>query len=189
MYAGSAEQRRRNEVQTLAEALYRERYHYLLRIAVRNAANRDDAEEAVQFSFAAFIQKFEADSASPPLAWLTLTAKRRSWTSHHRARFDRGVDSDRPGFCIADFPSEAAGVNETLEQAEWIVDARERLASLKPAERRVLVLIAAGYSYKEIAKINQWTLTKVNRCAAEGRARLRELAVPESFVSGAVGLL
>ncbi len=42
-----------------------------------------------------------------------------------------------------------------------------------PAERRALVLIAAGYSYKEIAEMNQWTLTKVNRCAAEGRAAFR----------------
>ena len=179
MYARSVEQQRRNKVQTLAEQLYRERYHYLLRIAVKKAANHDDAEEAVQFSFAAFIEKFDSDSGSPPLGWLTLTVKRRCWVSDHRARLDRSAgqevdaDSDRPGFCIADIPSEAAGINETLEQAEWIVDARVRLASLKPAERRALVLIAAGYSYTEIAEMNQWTLTKVNRSAAEGRARLR----------------
>jgi DNA-directed RNA polymerase specialized sigma24 family protein len=179
MYASTAEHQRRNEVQTIAEQLYRERYHYLLGIATKNAANRDDAEEAVQFSFAAFIEKFDSDSGSPPLGRLTLTVKRRCWASYHRARLDRSagqevdVESDRPGSCIADVPSEAAGVRETVEQVEWIVDARQRLAALKPAERRALGLIAAGFSYAEIGAMTGFSYTKTNRCAAEGRAALR----------------
>ena len=42
---------------------------------------------------------------------------------------------------------------------------------LKPAERRALSLI--GYSYREIGELTGWTRTKINRCAAEGRNRIR----------------
>ncbi len=51
MQTSTEEQRRREQVQALAEQLYRERYHYLLRTAVKHAANREDASEAVQFAF------------------------------------------------------------------------------------------------------------------------------------------
>jgi len=46
-----------------------------LRIAVKHAANREDASEAVQFAFLAFIDHFDPDVDAPPLAWLTLTLK------------------------------------------------------------------------------------------------------------------
>jgi hypothetical protein len=46
-------------------------------------------------------------------------------------------------------------------------------ASLKYPSVGRFVLIAAGHSYKEIAKMNQWTLTKSDRCAAGGRAALK----------------
>ena len=180
MYSSTAEQDRRAQVQALAEQLYRERYSYLLRIARANGANGDDASDSVNDAFAAFIEKFDPDSGAPPLAWVTTTLKRRCWAIYRSQHLDRRVsqeadpDAGRPGSCIANVPSEAAGVTETLEQAEWIVDARQRLACLKPAERRALVLIAAGYSYTEIATMNQWTLTKVNRSAAEGRAALKK---------------
>ena len=106
--------------------------------------------------------------------------KRECWAKRARdistAASDRGRLPTPTGRAFASrLPSEAADAEEAVEEAEWIADAHERLASLKLAERRALVLIAAGYSYKEIAEMNEWTLTKVNRCAAEGRARLREL--------------
>jgi DNA-directed RNA polymerase specialized sigma24 family protein len=62
MYSNTAEQQRRERVQALAEELYRERRQYLLRIATRNAATEADAEEAVQFAFLAFIEKFDPGS-------------------------------------------------------------------------------------------------------------------------------
>lgn len=54
-----------------------------------------------------------------------------------------------------------------------MIEAREHLARLKPAERRALSLIAAGYSYREVGEITGWTHTNINRCATEGRAALR----------------
>jgi DNA-directed RNA polymerase specialized sigma24 family protein len=49
------------------------------------------------------------------------------------------------------------------------------LATLKAQERTALALQAGGYSYAEICGACGWTYTKVNRCLAEGRDRLRQL--------------
>ena len=50
----------------------------------------------------------------------------------------------------------------------------EALATLKPQERRALLLKAEGYSYAEIMARCSWTYTKVNRCMAEGRKAFLE---------------
>ena len=180
MYSSTTEQRSRERVQVLADRLYRERYHYLLRIARANGAGTADADDAVNDAFVAFIDKFDPASGSPPLGWLTLTLKRRCWAINRSRRLDRRAgqwvdrESGAPRFSIADLPAKTASVEETIERAEYVLEARAKLAALKPAERRVLVLIAAGYSYREVGGITGWTYTKTNRSAAEGRARLRE---------------
>lgn len=177
MYA-STEQHSRERVQVLADKLYRERYHYLLRIAHRNGAG-DDADDAVNDAFAAFIDKFDPASGSPPLAWITLTLQRRCWAINRSRRLDRRAgqwvdrDSGEPRFSVADLPAQTAGVEESIERAESVLEARKRLAALKPAERRTIGLIAAGYSYAEVGQITGFSYTKINRCASEGRAALR----------------
>src|SRR6476469_91606 len=65
MYA-STEQRNREQIQALADQLYRERFHYLRQIALRNGAAAD-AVDVVNDAFAAFIDKFDPASGSPPL--------------------------------------------------------------------------------------------------------------------------
>ena len=176
MYASTTEQQRRNQVQALAEQLYRERYDYLLRIALKHAANREDASEALQFSFAALIEKYDPAAGSPPLAWLTLTLERCCWASRRQMHLDRRAgqeaapDSAGRSFAAESIPSGDTGPEQLIE---LIDDAQTRLAALKPAERRALSLIAAGFSYAEIGALNQWSFTKVNRCLAEGRAALR----------------
>jgi RNA polymerase sigma factor (sigma-70 family) len=182
MYASSVEQRRSERVRALAEGLYRDHHRRLLHIATRNAANRDDAEEALQDAFAFFIDHFDPDSQAPPVAWLTLTLKRRCWAKRRREHLDRKVSRQsaradgQPDFPLDSLPSEATGSEEAFERAEWLADARSRLAPLKPTERRALVLIAAGYTYREVAQITGWSYTKINRVATEGRAALRQQA-------------
>ena len=176
MYATSTEQRRRNEVQTLAEQLYRERYHYLLRIAVKNAANLADAEEAVSEAFASFIRAFDPGGGAPPLAWLILTIKRGCWDRYRRKHLDRSAGQQtsqaegESGTDIDSVPSRAIAAEQLVGEVD---EARSKLASLKPAERRTLGLLAAGYSYAEVGQITGFSHAKVNRCAAEGRATLR----------------
>ena len=43
------------------------------------------------------------------------------------------------------------------------------------------MLQAQGYSYAEICELCGWTYTKVNRCLAEGRARLYRLAEASGY--------
>jgi DNA-directed RNA polymerase specialized sigma24 family protein len=110
----------------------------------------------VQFAFAAFIDKFDSDCDSPPLAWLTLVAKREAWAKGKREHLDRraGQEAERgeegPGVVIDTIPSRASGLEQLVEQVD---EARELLGRLKPAERRTVSLIADGYSYREVGEV------------------------------------
>jgi RNA polymerase sigma factor (sigma-70 family) len=182
MYTTSTEQQRRTEVQGLAEQLYRERRRYLLRIATRNAASEADAEEAVQDAFLAFVCEYDPASGAPPLAWMTLVTKRRCWRLRDAAHLDRRVFAlpqtthEEPTGLIDRRPADP---RPPCERHADRAEARARLADLKPDERRTLVLLAAGYTYQEVGGITGWTYTKVNRCAAEGRAALRDRSGPD----------
>lgn len=169
MYASGAEQQRGNGVQAVADQLYRERYPHLLRIAIRNAVTEADAEESVNDAFAAFISAFDPSGGAPPLAWITLTMKRKCWEKHRRMYLDRhvGQEAERDSM-IPSIPSRALELEERVVERDL---ARHRLADLKPDERDGLGLLAAGLSYREIAELRGWTYTKVNRCVSEGRRR------------------
>ena len=69
---------------------------------------------------------------------------------------------------------------ESAERSEAVAEARVALAALKANERLAIVLQAQGYSYAEICELCGWTYTKVNRCLAEGRERLRQLRGSEA---------
>lgn len=118
MYASTAEQRSRERVQVLAEQLYRKRYPHLFRIALKNAANHDDAEEAVNEAFASFLRAFDPTGEAPPLAWLALALKRECWAKYRHEHFDRRsekqpeVDFGKPGLSIESNRTSAAGPQE-----------------------------------------------------------------------------
>lgn len=176
MYRPSAEQRRRAQIQSIATELYERRYNQLLVIAQKNAPTPADAEEALQDSFVAFIKHFDPDGPAPAIAWLILTLKRACWTRWRKGLpqvpaddfRDRGSRADRSRV------DEVAASSDMAEQIETIQLGREAMAKLKPDQRTALVLLAMGYSYKEIGELNDWTYTKVNRCVSEGRTALRE---------------
>jgi RNA polymerase sigma factor (sigma-70 family) len=176
MYANSAQQQRRAQVKALAEQLYRERYRHLLGIAVKNAANHADAEEAVSEALTNFIRAYNPDGGAPPLAWAILATKRSCWDRYRSQHLDRiagqgtGRTDGESGSYIDSIPSAAATTEDLVAEVDEV---RMMLAALKPAERTAISLKAAGFSYAEIAERQGWTLTKVNRSLAEGRAALR----------------
>jgi RNA polymerase sigma factor (sigma-70 family) len=186
MYSSTAEQRRRAGVQALAATLYRERYHYLLAIARRNTANNADAEEALQDAFILFIDHFDPSGEAPPLAWLTLTLKRRCWAirqSQMQKPNGEIAPQRRSGHVggVVEDPADHGPLPEEIAEVDEAVGAlRAGLGELKPDERRALALFALGYSYQEIAENCKWTYTKVNRCIREGRAALRARRAQES---------
>jgi RNA polymerase sigma factor (sigma-70 family) len=180
----SAVQSRSDRVSALAEELHSEHRHHLLRIVIRNAVNRDDAEEALQFAFLAFLEHFDPDGESPPLAWLTLVAKRECWDRYNRRRLDRSANREvAAGALIDSLPSQATGPEQMVVRVD---EARTKLATLKSQELRALSLLATGYSYQEIAAMNRWTYTKVNRCISEGRAALRATEPAAECAAGAI---
>jgi DNA-directed RNA polymerase specialized sigma24 family protein len=168
MYRHSAQR----QVRELATEIFSERRDYLMAIAKRNANSEADAEEALQEAFAAFLAHYNPSRGSPPLAWLTLTLKRRCWRANREARRERPFGG-RPehGPVLESLGSPRAGSAERLIERE---EARRRIAALKPDERTALGLLAAGLSYAEIGVRKGWTYTKVNRCITEGRAALRD---------------
>ncbi len=165
-------QTRHPRIATIADQLYTEHRGRLLAIARRNSACAEDAEEALQDAFILFIDHFEPDGEAPPLAWLTLTLKRRCWALYRYQRMraatrrEGGVEGLRDPHQL---PEEVAEAGDALARM------RHQLAALKPAEQEALGLLAYGYSYREICELTGWTYTKVNRSIAEGRARLRGL--------------
>ena len=176
MYSNTAKQRRNVQVQALAEQLYDAHRGRLLAIAHRNCEDAEQAEEALQDAFVLFIDRFDPTSGAPPLAWLTLTLKRRSWALYRLRRRDWQQRSKRDGdYCSdAELPGgPSQHPDDLLDLAEEVVVIRSQMAELKRDERRAISLIALGYSYSEIGQITGFTYTKVNRCLAEGRAALR----------------
>jgi RNA polymerase sigma factor (sigma-70 family) len=156
---------RRRSVDRLASRLFAGHRDQLLAVARRNTRREADAADALQEAFAAFIADYDPERGSPPIAWLTLTLKRRCWRLNER----RAVETEP--LALAEIL-----VGESLDPAPRIAtrdEARQRLGALKADERRAIVLHAAGYTYGEIGERCGWTPTKVNRCLYEGRRALK----------------
>jgi len=160
---------RRSRALSLAADLYPTNRRRLLAIANRNSPTPQDAEEAVHDAFALFIDHFDPDSTAPPLAWLTLTLKRRCWATA-RNQLPLQPDQDQSHNTATD---RHVATDELVEIAHETTRIRSGFQALKPQERRALSLLALGYTYREITQITGWTYTKVNRCITEGRAALR----------------
>ena len=155
----------------------------LRRQAHKHSARSADAEDALQDACLQFLRCYEG---SPDLAtalpWLLVVVKHCAWKlGNCRRRRETSVvlsttdvfDSERPGLTVVD---ERPGPLERVERFELLAERRIALARLKPDERTALLLLALGYSYREIAARQGWTYTKVNRCLSEGRAALRDPA-------------
>lgn len=168
----------RAKTRTLAAHLYSAHHRRLLAIGKRNSPTTEDAEEALHDTFILFIDHFDPNAGAPPLAWLTLTLKRRCWATYRRQQL---LHRQQPLPTTDTTTSDAS--NELLDPSRLpdelavvaanVSEARDKIHRLKPDERRALSLLAIGYSYREICDLTGWTYTKVNRCISEGRASLR----------------
>ena len=169
----------RTSTDALSERLYNSHRQHLLAIARRNSTTNEDAEEALHDAFILFIDHYDPSDGSPPLAWLTLTLKRRCWAIYKRQKLHGNYQPRHSNHPLAPTPLEsradpARSPDEMAEVSESIEKVRKQFAQLKPQERTALGLLALGYTYREICNITGWTYTKVNRCIAEGRAALRQ---------------
>lgn len=148
----------------------------LLRRARRYSICADDADDALQRAIEILLARAHTVDPNRVLPWMLTVVAREALAVRRRRLRDLGGGAGDAGERIARAASESPGPVEAFDQRERVARAAHVLRRLKPQERRALALQAQGYSYREIGRITGWTQTKVNRCLAEGRARLRRLA-------------
>jgi RNA polymerase sigma factor (sigma-70 family) len=148
-------------------------------VALRRTARRyslclDDAEDAFQRAVEILLTKAPDRRPSELAAWMQVVTRREALAvrrSRERLLAGSGPEDDPVERLACGRPGPA----DQAELRERMTAAGRALAALKPDERLAIVLQAYGYSYAEIGEHCGWTYTKVNRCLAEGRARLRRL--------------
>ena len=151
----------------------------LRRVARRHSLCREDADDALQRAAEILLTKAPAVDPGRLIAWMTVVTKHEAMAVRRgRERLLACLAPDAPaGRTSLDpvdaVPGDGPGPAERILRREQLAAARRALAALKANERLALVLQAQGYSYAEICELCGWTYTKVNRCLAEGRAKLR----------------
>jgi RNA polymerase sigma factor (sigma-70 family) len=163
-----------------AVALLARNERLYLGIARRMSICADDADDAYQRAVEILLTK--APAVEPPrlAAWMAVVTRREAMAVRRARERLLGPsaghgDEDGAQAWLERIACERPGPAEQTERRERVAQARGVLATLKAQERMALALQAGGYSYAEICTACGWTYTKVNRCLAEGRERLRQL--------------
>ena len=153
----------------------------LVRLAIRNAA---DAEETAQDVFVEVWRqagRFD-DAIAPEATFVAMIARRRIIDRLRRQRRRMGRDAEA---CVPEPPATAPR-GCPLELAEEAAAARQRLACLKPDERRCVEWsVCEGLTHAQIAAGSGQPLGTVKTHIRRGLSRLRELLepVPEALGS------
>lgn len=153
--------------------------------AARVSLCADDAEDAYQRGLEIVLLKAPTDDPRGLLRWTKTVIKHEALAVRaNRERLlgrmgawaaeEDGGDRDG-GDRAAREPSHEDSPEERCERDEELARGREALRALRPAERRSLTLLAAGYSYAEIAERTGYSVRKVDRSLVKGRERLRGL--------------
>lgn len=187
-WPGDTDARPRDDLPTVAERrrvaveLIRDHDAQLRASARRVSICADDAEDAVQRGIEILLAKAPTADARRLLPWArtvvrneALAIRRSRERILSRPALDRRGEADGERDWVADLPSAADEPSELVARREEVERGREALALLKPQELKALTQLAHGYSYEEIGEMNGWTRTKVNRCLAEGRAKLKSV--------------
>jgi RNA polymerase sigma factor (sigma-70 family) len=148
-----------------------------LGIARRVSICSDDADDAYQRAVEILLTKGAAVDPARLEGWMAVVTRREALAVRRgRERLLGPAAVPDGGESLAEgVACERPGPVELVERRERVAAARRALAELKVNERLALALQAGGYSYAEICEACGWTYTKVNRCLAEGRERLRQL--------------
>jgi RNA polymerase sigma factor (sigma-70 family) len=156
-----------------------------LRRARRYSLCADDADDALQRAVEILLTRSHGVDPDRILPWMLTVVGREALAVRRRRLRELGGRPAGEGLDpVAITPSDGPGPLDRLEHRERVQRAARLLRRLKPQERRALALQAEGYSYAEIQEITGWTHTKVNRCLAEGRARLRQLLAGRPLSAG-----
>lgn len=154
----------------------------LLRVARRHSLGREDAEDALQRASEILLTKAPSLDPARLIAWMVVVTKHEAIAVRRsRERLLRCLPSETAACDPLDvLATDSPQPSEHAERRDAVAEAHRALAALKANERIAILLQAEGYSYAEICEMLGWTYTKVNRCLAEGRAKLRARQVAVS---------
>jgi len=154
----------RREVNPAALELIERYGPSILRTARRYAQSPEDAEDAYQRGLEILLTKAPSTAEEELLPWLKTVIKHEAFAlRRQRERNAPGSDEE-----LAAAPA-GTTTDEQAEQRERLQVGAEAMARLKPQEVRCLILLAEGFSYREICEETGFTYTKVNRSLTEGR--------------------
>ena len=163
------------------EQLFERHRRQVARIAGRFFPQREQIEEIIQDSFtkAYFaLGSYHATHASSFKAWLTQIAVNSCYDQLRRARRrpeqSLGDIGEREGYeVISRLRAARSDVENALVSRDLAV---KLLARLSPEDRMVLTLLEVeGFSVAEIAKLTNWSVSKVKVRAHRARAHLRRV--------------
>jgi RNA polymerase sigma factor (sigma-70 family) len=174
------ERQRHHRNADLHDRLLRRHRAALSRQARFHSERRQDAEDAVGDACVQFLLRFDGEGTEQARRWMLVVVRRCAWAIARRRRERRAVVVEvsaesvesQLGLAVAEG---RRGPAELVGAAEEVAAFTRALATLRPDERRALILLALGSSYAEIGGLCGWSYGKVNRSIAEGRARLRAI--------------
>jgi RNA polymerase sigma factor (sigma-70 family) len=141
-----------------------------------------DADDALQRAVEILLTKAPTDDHRRLVGWMNVVTRHEAIALRRGRERALGWADGEPDELLDSLPVDRLDPADLAERREGFDADRRALASLKADHRRAIFLQALGYSYAEIAALCGWTYTKVNRCLAEGRDRLRASPVPGSPV-------
>jgi RNA polymerase sigma factor (sigma-70 family) len=156
----------RSDIEPAALDLVRRYGAQIMGTARRYSATPEDAEDAYQRGLEILLTKAPSTSAEDLVPWLKTVVKHEAFALRkQRERHGAPTEPEQ----LEPAAGHGSGTDEQLERMERLQLGAEAMRRLKPQEVRCLLLLAEGYSYKQIQEITGWTYTKVNRCLTEGR--------------------
>lgn len=130
----------------------------LLRIAGRYCG--DQADDAVQQALLIAARRPDATGSTTGWGWLCTVVKHEAIRLYRQQKLTLPLDGHDP----------ACGAGDR----DVVIDTRQAMLTLNSDQRRALSLLALGYSHREIARGERWTLRQVERRLTRARATLRE---------------
>ena len=158
----------RGEVEPAALQVIARHGPLILGSARRYSLSPEDAEDAYQRGLEILLTKAPTTSEEELVPWLRTVVKHEALAIRRQRQRATPTGDD----ALEGAASDAAPSGITHDQAERLERLRvgaEAMGRLKPQEVRCLLLLAEGYSYKQICAETGFTYTKVNRCITEGR--------------------
>jgi RNA polymerase sigma factor (sigma-70 family) len=165
----------------ILDRVIRDHGDQLRRQASKHSQRPENGDDALDDACLSFMRSYEGPPGVDAVRYMFAVVKLSAWAIDRRRR-ELEVSSaplvfraDLKMDPLATLPDLGEEPGDRYERLEELRERAAPLAALKRDERIALVLLAAGYSYREIGERQGWTYTKVNRCVAEGRQHLGEL--------------